>query len=110
MKIIQWHKLWYHFPVVTQSYSGEQAVSFKKVSLQESLLSGYSHTLINIQLIWYWAPVSRLCVFEMIIDYIKEKLLEHETYGTVASGNDQLNERMNYSTSSQFGLDIIYTQ
>ena len=31
----------------------------------------------------------------MIIDYIKEKLLEHETYGIVASGNTQLNERMN---------------
>ena len=38
-KTIQWHKLWYHFPVVyIQSYFGERAVSFKKVSLPESLL------------------------------------------------------------------------
>ena len=37
MKTIHWHKLWYNFPVVTQSCSGERAVSFKKVSLLESL-------------------------------------------------------------------------
>ena len=37
VKTIQWHKLWYNFPVVTQSCSGERAVSFKRVSLLESL-------------------------------------------------------------------------
>ena len=37
MKTIHWHKLWYKFPVVTQSCSGEQAVSFKKVSLLKLL-------------------------------------------------------------------------
>ena len=37
VKTIQRHKLWYNFPVVTQSYSGEQAVSFEKVSLPELL-------------------------------------------------------------------------
>ena len=37
VKTIQWHNLWYHFLVVIQSYFGERAVSFKKVSLPESL-------------------------------------------------------------------------
>jgi len=41
VKSIQWHKLWYHFPVVIQRYFGEQAVSFKKVSLPESLLTSF---------------------------------------------------------------------
>ena len=38
VKTIQWHNLWYQFPVFIQSYFGERAVSFKKVSLPESLL------------------------------------------------------------------------
>ena len=37
MKPIERDKLWYNFPVVIQSHSGEQAVSFKKVNLPESL-------------------------------------------------------------------------
>jgi len=40
MKTIQWRKLWYHFPVVIQRYSRKRAVSFKKVSLPESLPEG----------------------------------------------------------------------
>ena len=43
VKTFHWHKLWYNFPVVTQSCSGEQAVSFKKVSLLESLIIECSH-------------------------------------------------------------------
>ena len=38
VKVIQWDKLWYDFPVLTVSHYGEQAVSFKKVDLPESLI------------------------------------------------------------------------
>ena len=31
MKVIQWDKLWYDFPVLTISHHREQAVSFKTV-------------------------------------------------------------------------------
>ena len=46
MKTIQWPKLWYNFPVVIQSCSGEQAVSFKKVGLPESLYT--DRTLVKV--------------------------------------------------------------
>ena len=38
VKAIQWDKLWYDFPVFIVSHYREQAVSFKKVDLPESLL------------------------------------------------------------------------
>ena len=38
VKAIQWDKLWYDFPVFIVSHYGEQAVSFKKVDLPESLV------------------------------------------------------------------------
>ena len=37
VKVIQWDKLWYDFPVFTESHYGEQAVSFKMVDLPKSL-------------------------------------------------------------------------
>ena len=37
VKVIQWDKLWYDFPVFTVSHYGEQAVSFKMVDLPKSL-------------------------------------------------------------------------
>ena len=37
VKVIQWGKLWYNFPMLTVSHYGEQAVSFKKVDLPKSL-------------------------------------------------------------------------
>ena len=40
MKAIQWDKLWHDFPVFIVSHYGEQAVSFKKVDLPESLVQG----------------------------------------------------------------------
>ena len=38
VKVIQWDKLWYAFPVITVSHYGERAVSFKMVDLPKSLL------------------------------------------------------------------------
>ena len=37
VKVIQWDKLWYDFPVFIVSHYGEQAVSFKIVDLPKSL-------------------------------------------------------------------------
>ena len=37
VKVIQWDRLWYDFPVFTVSHYGEQAVSFKMVDLPKSL-------------------------------------------------------------------------
>ena len=39
VKVIQWDKLWYDFPVFTVSHYGEQAVSFKMVELRNRYLS-----------------------------------------------------------------------
>ena len=41
VKVIQWGKLWYDVPILTVSYYGEQAVSFKKVDIPESLRTIY---------------------------------------------------------------------
>ena len=37
VKVIQWDKLWYDFPLFIVSHYGEQAVSFKMVDLPKSL-------------------------------------------------------------------------
>ena len=39
VKVIQWDKLWYDFPVFTLSHYREQVVSFKMVDLPKSLLN-----------------------------------------------------------------------
>ena len=57
VKAIQWDKLWYDFPVFIVSHYGEQAVSFEKVDLPESLLTDSPVTLAIVLYVVHTVPV-----------------------------------------------------
>ena len=74
VKVIQWDKLWYDFPVVSVSHYGEQAVSFKMVNLPESLYSTCAH----VYKITKWRPLQRTAATEscewLLLTKVKLKL------------------------------------